>query len=130
MQSGLEVKWVRALYPFSSTSPDELPFPQGARLLILETKSKDDGWWIAEYNGRKGMIPSNYVLPEDDPADSSRDPSTAHDDDLFYSGSGSSSSSAQTPLQQFFHNAGTQIKQFGFTAMTFCDSLCNQKMFK
>lgn len=48
----------RALYPFQTQNPNELPFNPGDILNLLNT---DGAWWQAELNGRTGLIPSNYV---------------------------------------------------------------------
>jgi hypothetical protein len=48
----------RGLYAFNAQSPQELSFNPGDVLTIL---TQDGQWWTAELNGRKGLIPSNYV---------------------------------------------------------------------
>jgi len=51
-------KQARALYQFDATAPDELSFREGDILTIVNTGGD---WWTAELNGRRGLIPSNYV---------------------------------------------------------------------
>lgn len=46
------------LYPYQATRPDELSFPKGVTLNIVEKKSQ---WWRGELNGQVGLFPSNYV---------------------------------------------------------------------
>lgn len=48
----------RALYAFNPEAPTELGFQPGQVLNII---SKNGDWWEAEFNGRRGLIPANYV---------------------------------------------------------------------
>jgi len=48
----------RGVYAFNAQGPQELTFNPGDVLTIL---TQDGQWWTAELNGRKGLIPSNYV---------------------------------------------------------------------
>lgn len=48
----------RANYAFAAGSPEELSFNPGDVLNILQ---QTGDWWMAELNGRRGLIPSNYV---------------------------------------------------------------------
>jgi len=48
----------RALYPFSPSEANELAFNAGDTLIIT---NKSGDWWEAELNGRRGLIPANYV---------------------------------------------------------------------
>jgi hypothetical protein len=48
----------RALYPFQAGSPQELSFNPGD-MLIVHKQAGD--WWEAESNGKRGLIPANYV---------------------------------------------------------------------
>ena len=48
----------RGLYAFAAQSPQELSFNPGDVLAVV---SQDGQWWTAELNGRRGLIPSNYV---------------------------------------------------------------------
>ncbi len=48
----------RALYPFQAGGPQELSFNPG-EMLTIHKQSGD--WWEAESNGRRGLIPANYV---------------------------------------------------------------------
>ncbi|KAK6296456.1 hypothetical protein J4Q44_G00325980 [Coregonus suidteri] len=58
------VSFVRALYDYDGQADEELSFPEGAviRLLNRDTQT-DDGFWEGEFNGRVGVFPS--VLVED-----------------------------------------------------------------
>eukprot|EP00040_Diaphanoeca_grandis_P030782 m.182709 g.182709 ORF g.182709 m.182709 type:complete len:482 (-) comp32130_c1_seq1:69-1514(-) len=50
-----------ALFDFSGASAEDLPFNKGDQLTIINT-SEDPNWWLARNkNGKKGMIPANYV---------------------------------------------------------------------
>eukprot|EP01128_Nolandella_sp_AFSM9_P007001 TRINITY_DN3726_c0_g1_i1.p1 TRINITY_DN3726_c0_g1~~TRINITY_DN3726_c0_g1_i1.p1 ORF type:complete len:160 (+),score=27.13 TRINITY_DN3726_c0_g1_i1:181-660(+) len=48
----------RGLYEFAGSTPQELSFHPGDVLSIV---SQDGQWWTAELQGRRGLIPSNYV---------------------------------------------------------------------
>lgn len=48
----------RALYAFNPEAPTELGFQPGQILTVI---SKNGDWWEAELNGRRGLIPGNYV---------------------------------------------------------------------
>jgi hypothetical protein len=48
----------QALYAFNAEAPTELSFQPGQVLTIL---NKNGDWWEAELNGRRGLIPANYV---------------------------------------------------------------------
>lgn len=49
---------VKALYDFNAQDPSELPFRVGDIITILKQEGE---WWEGEMNGRKGLLPSNYV---------------------------------------------------------------------
>lgn len=49
-----------AKHEFKATANDELSFPRGAKLKILNTE-EDKNWYKAEYNGTEGFVPSNYI---------------------------------------------------------------------
>jgi len=51
-------RMARGLYAFSAGSADELSFNPGDTLAII---ASDGDWWTAEMNGRRGLIPGNYV---------------------------------------------------------------------
>jgi len=48
----------KALYDFAAQEPNELGFKVGD-IIILRTMKGD--WWEGELNGKKGLLPSNYV---------------------------------------------------------------------
>jgi len=48
----------KGLYVFQGQSPDELSFNPDD---VLNIVSQDGEWWTAELNGRKGLVPANYV---------------------------------------------------------------------
>ncbi|CAG8628227.1 2674_t:CDS:2, partial [Racocetra fulgida] len=54
-----EICKAKVLYEWKAQSPDQLDIRQGNVISILD-KSLGD-WWKAEYEGAKGIIPSNYV---------------------------------------------------------------------
>ncbi len=62
--SSLPVSFVKAMYDYEGQTDDELSFPEGAIIRILnKDNQEDDGFWEGEFNGRAGVFPS--VLVED-----------------------------------------------------------------
>ncbi|KAG0037671.1 Proline-serine-threonine phosphatase-interacting protein 2 [Podila clonocystis] len=58
--------YVRAIYDYEATIPEELNLKEGDILAVLHTR--DDGWWegdlLDEYHGaRRGLFPSNFTEP-------------------------------------------------------------------
>ncbi|KAI9632053.1 uncharacterized protein MKK02DRAFT_21407 [Dioszegia hungarica] len=55
------VRYVKALYAYAGTKPDELSLRQG---MVVAVKSEISGdWWIGEGEGRSGMFPAAYTEP-------------------------------------------------------------------
>ncbi|XP_041920545.1 F-BAR and double SH3 domains protein 2 [Alosa sapidissima] len=58
------MSFVKAIYDYEAQTDDELSFPEGAIIRILnKDNQEDDGFWEGEFNGRVGVFPS--VLVED-----------------------------------------------------------------
>ncbi|XP_069747887.1 F-BAR and double SH3 domains protein 2-like isoform X7 [Narcine bancroftii] len=56
------VSFVKALYDYEGQTADELSFPEGAIIRILNKENQeDDGFWEGELNGRIGVFPSVLV---------------------------------------------------------------------
>ncbi|XP_043927080.1 F-BAR and double SH3 domains protein 2 [Protopterus annectens] len=56
------VSFVKALYDYEGQTEDELSFPEGAIIRILNKENQeDDGFWEGEFNGRIGVFPSVLV---------------------------------------------------------------------
>ncbi|KAI5201141.1 hypothetical protein E4T39_05323 [Aureobasidium subglaciale] len=56
------LQFSRAMYMYSAAIPEELTFAKGDILAVL--RLQDDGWWEAEIagkDGRRGLVPSNYL---------------------------------------------------------------------
>ncbi|KAF9430240.1 Proline-serine-threonine phosphatase-interacting protein 2 [Podila epigama] len=58
--------YVRAIYDYEATIPEELSLKEGDTLAVLHTR--DDGWWegdlLTEYPGlQRGLFPSNFTEP-------------------------------------------------------------------
>jgi hypothetical protein len=51
-------KQARGIYQFVASNHDELSFNPGDILTIVD---QNGDWWTAELNGRRGVIPGNYV---------------------------------------------------------------------
>ncbi|KAI8097112.1 P-loop containing nucleoside triphosphate hydrolase protein [Halteromyces radiatus] len=49
----------KAIYPFQSAEEGEITFQKGDILEILE--KDENGWWLAQYQGKEGWVPSNYL---------------------------------------------------------------------
>ncbi|XP_037660093.1 dynamin-binding protein isoform X1 [Choloepus didactylus] len=52
-----------AVYTFKARNPNELSVAANQRLKILDFKdvTGNTEWWLAEINGKKGYVPSNYI---------------------------------------------------------------------
>ncbi|XP_040848246.1 dynamin-binding protein isoform X1 [Ochotona curzoniae] len=52
-----------AVYSFTARNPNELSVSANQRLKILEFRdvTGNTEWWLAELNGKKGYVPSNYI---------------------------------------------------------------------
>lgn len=58
------VRFAKALYDYEAQTEDELSFPEGAIIRILnKDNQEDDGFWEGEFNGSVGVFPA--VLVED-----------------------------------------------------------------
>lgn len=56
------VCFVKALYDYEGQTDDELSFPEGAVIRILNKENQDDdGFWEGEFSGRIGVFPSVLV---------------------------------------------------------------------
>ncbi|XP_078196417.1 F-BAR and double SH3 domains protein 2 isoform X7 [Callithrix jacchus] len=56
------VCFVKALYEYEGQTDDELSFPEGAIIRILNKENQDDdGFWEGEFSGRIGVFPSVLV---------------------------------------------------------------------
>ncbi|KAL1311437.1 hypothetical protein AAFC00_001598 [Neodothiora populina] len=56
------LNYSRAVYMYTAAIPEELSFAKNDILAVL--RLQDDGWWEAELkNGKRGLVPSNYLVP-------------------------------------------------------------------
>ncbi|XP_075402358.1 F-BAR and double SH3 domains protein 2 [Tenrec ecaudatus] len=56
------VCFVKALYDYEGQTDDELSFPEGAIIRIVNKENQDDdGFWEGEFSGRVGVFPSVLV---------------------------------------------------------------------
>ena len=52
----------QAIYKYEACTEDELSFPVGAVIKILDKNDRDDdGWWKGELNGKVGVFPALVV---------------------------------------------------------------------
>lgn len=51
--------YVRSLFAFAAQDPSELSF--GDNEIMKITEKGENGWWTADYNGQKGLVPRNYL---------------------------------------------------------------------
>ncbi|VDN97109.1 unnamed protein product [Rodentolepis nana] len=49
-----------AKHDFQANAADELPFCKNSVLKILSVED-DPNWYLAEQDGRKGLVPCNYI---------------------------------------------------------------------
>lgn len=58
---------VTALYSFPGSTPEELSFEKGDKLVIVDKPPEDPEWWRARNSrGETGLVPRNYVQIVDD----------------------------------------------------------------
>ena len=55
------ISYVRALYDYNPSAPEELGFRKGDIIQIHKLVYKD--WFRGSLNGKRGVIPSNYICP-------------------------------------------------------------------
>lgn len=48
-----------ALYPYTGSNPDELPFAEGDALIVIDRSDAD--WWRVERDGLVFIVPAGYV---------------------------------------------------------------------
>ena len=53
------IRTVKAKYAFVAENENEMSLSKGDVIKVL--KEVDEGWWLGECDGRKGLFPSNYV---------------------------------------------------------------------
>jgi SH3 domain len=51
--------FLRALYPYTARKDDELTFAKGDVIKLM--RKYDQNWWLGNFRGKNGYIPSNYV---------------------------------------------------------------------
>nr|CAC38778.1 cortactin [Suberites domuncula]CAC80140.1 cortactin [Suberites domuncula] len=56
VESGLRAK---AVYDYQATGEDEISFDPDD--IIENIEQVDEGWWIGDFNGNRGLFPANYV---------------------------------------------------------------------
>ena len=92
---------VKALDSYPASTPEELSFSTGDVLTV--TKKDPSGWWEAEFNGKMGLIPSNFV--EDHTAANPEPPSPSPPDQI---------STKDQPKKPFGGFGGAPQQQDGF----------------
>ncbi|XP_076814130.1 SH3 and PX domain-containing protein 2B-like isoform X2 [Clavelina lepadiformis] len=55
--------WYYATNAFEATSEEEISFPFGAAVEVLQKNL--EGWWLAKYNGNEGWVPGSYLKRSD-----------------------------------------------------------------
>ncbi|XP_062621485.1 src kinase-associated phosphoprotein 2-like [Saccostrea cucullata] len=50
-------------YDCSADRNNELAFKRGDKLYVISRKYDDKSWWVAELNGKFGLVPKNYLTP-------------------------------------------------------------------
>lgn len=51
-----------ALYPYDAGDENELSLQEGDRITVYH--KGEDGWWLGELRGKRGLFPSNYTKEE------------------------------------------------------------------
>jgi hypothetical protein len=51
----------KVLYKYDSANSDELSLPEGAIVTVVSRQCEDEGWFLAEIDGRRGLFPDNFV---------------------------------------------------------------------
>lgn len=69
-------KLVRANYSFQAENKEEMTLTKGDVVSVVQ--EVDEGWWLGECNGRRGLFPSNYVEPLPEGATPSQGLSTSN----------------------------------------------------
>ncbi|XP_007555511.1 PREDICTED: cytoplasmic protein NCK2 [Poecilia mexicana] len=60
---GVVLHLVQTLYPFSSTTEEELNFEKGEIMEVIEKPENDPEWWRCKNSrGIVGLVPKNYVV--------------------------------------------------------------------
>lgn len=49
------------LYKYEASNTDELTLPEGAVVSVINRQCEDEGWFVAEHEGRRGIFPDNFV---------------------------------------------------------------------
>ncbi|XP_008432973.1 cytoplasmic protein NCK2a [Poecilia reticulata] len=64
---GVVLHLVQTLYPFSSTTEEELNFEKGEIMEVIEKPENDPEWWRCKNSrGIVGLVPKNYVVVMDE----------------------------------------------------------------
>ncbi|XP_027879692.1 cytoplasmic protein NCK2a [Xiphophorus couchianus] len=64
---GVVLHLVQTLYPFSSTTEEELNFEKGEIMDVIEKPENDPEWWRCKNSrGIVGLVPKNYVVVLDE----------------------------------------------------------------
>jgi hypothetical protein len=58
------VKCFRAHWGYEGAADDELSFEEGDLVYISE--QHDGGWWRGTCKGKSGLVPSNYLVADED----------------------------------------------------------------
>lgn len=54
------------MFSYEATSSDELAIQEGEKLTVVEGDDDDSGWMkVQNTRGQTGLVPSNYVQPDD-----------------------------------------------------------------
>jgi len=59
-------KSATAVFDYTAGDGDEISFSQGD--IISNVEQPDEGWWVGEISGKKGMFPASYVTLNEDVA--------------------------------------------------------------
>uniref|UniRef100_A0A2K5PNR3 SH3 domain-containing protein n=1 Tax=Cebus imitator TaxID=2715852 RepID=A0A2K5PNR3_CEBIM len=59
--------YCKVIFPYEAQNDDELTIKEGDMVTLINKDCVDVGWWEGELNGRRGVVPDNFVklLPPD-----------------------------------------------------------------
>lgn len=62
MKANMIPEMARVLFKYEPKHDDELPLEEvGALVTVVNRKPPDRGWFVGEIDGKRGLIPDNFV---------------------------------------------------------------------
>jgi hypothetical protein len=73
-QNKEKIEKALVLYSYTATQADEIDLIENSTVTVLDKHCVDDGWYFGEYQGKRGVFPSNFVQLIDRPANTTAPP--------------------------------------------------------